>query len=77
MYHLYNIVYIIFAFLYDFFDELNFYTNMNRKTTDAKSDSMLDVEAAKVLRMHGGSEPLELVKVQDLVNKYFKKAEDV
>jgi hypothetical protein len=49
----------------------------NRKTVDIKLDSKLDAEAAKVLRMNGGSDPLELVKVQDLVNKYFKKADDV
>lgn len=36
----------------------------------------LDVEAVKHLRMNGGGEPLEYVKVQDLVTKYFSKAEE-
>jgi hypothetical protein len=27
--------------------------------------------------MHGGGEQLELLKVQDLVGSYFKKADDV
>lgn len=36
----------------------------------------LDPEAAKLLRMHGNGEQLEYLKVQDLVETYFKKAED-
>ncbi len=40
-------------------------------------DANLDTEAAKVLRMHGGSDPLEYGKVQDIVSKYFQKADEV
>ncbi len=40
-------------------------------------ESALDSEAAKVLHMHGGGEQLEYGKVQDIVHKYFKVAEEV
>lgn len=42
-----------------------------------QEDTNLDVEAAKILRMNGGSEPLEYLKVEDLISKYFKKADEV
>lgn len=37
----------------------------------------MDLEAAKVLKMQSAGETLEYGKVQDLVSKYFDKAEDV
>ena len=49
----------------------------HRKSAVKAEEGALDPEAAKILRMHGGGEKLEYVKVQDLVNKYFQKAEDV
>ncbi len=49
----------------------------NRTQTGTKDDTNLDAEAAKILKMHGGGEQLELLKVQDLVSKYFKKADEV
>ena len=48
-----------------------------RRNTECKENINLDPEAAKLLRMHGGGEQLELLKVQDLVGSYFKKADDV
>lgn len=48
-----------------------------RKSEAKKEEGHLDVEAAKVLRMHGGGELLEYDKVQDLVSKYFTKADEV
>ena len=52
--------------------------SIERKTVEIKAgESALDVEAAKILRMHGGGEQLEYLKVQDIVGKYFKLAEDV
>lgn len=47
-----------------------------KKQAVKKEEANLDVEAAKILRMHGGGEQLEYLKVQDLVGKYFKKADD-
>ncbi len=41
------------------------------------AESGLDTEAAKILRMHGGGEQLEYLKVSDIVSKYFKTAEEV
>jgi hypothetical protein len=41
------------------------------------AESALDVEAAKVLKMNGGTEQLEYGRVQDIVQKYFVKAEEV
>lgn len=41
------------------------------------SESALDTEAAKVLKMNGGTEQLEYGRVQDIVQKYFVKAEEV
>lgn len=47
-----------------------------RASESITTESALDNEAAKVLRMHGGGEQLEYGKVHDIVNKYFKVAED-
>jgi hypothetical protein len=49
----------------------------NRRQTKTKEEAKLDPEALKQLRMQGGGEQLEYVKVQDIVSKYFFKADEV
>jgi len=48
-----------------------------RRQTKTKEEAKLDPEALKQLRMQGGGEQLEYVKVQDIVSKYFCKADEV
>ena len=60
-----------------FLKNINIQLIFRKQLKTNKDDSSLDTEAAKVLNMHGGGEKLDFEKVQDLVIKYFKKAEDV
>lgn len=53
-----------------------------RKLDTKRDNAVLDLEAAKELRMlpnggGGAGETLEYGKVQDLVSKYFQKADEV
>lgn len=50
--------------------------NLSRQKGPSAEEIKLDPEAAKMLRMHGGGEQLEYLKVQDLVCKYFKKSDE-
>jgi double-strand break repair protein MRE11 len=46
------------------------------KKTEKAEEGKLDIEAVKHLRMHGGTDQLDVLKVQDLVGKYFEKADE-
>ena len=60
-----------------FLKNINIKLIFRKQLKTNKDDSSLDTEAAKLLNMHGGGEKLDFEKVQDLVIKYFKKADDV